>query len=157
MKKTLTTILILMLFFIFSVTFIVTRSLSPYNQAKSESIEIASRRANLEEVDDFYWYNGSETYFSITGINSDNIPIIVIIQQNGGEIDVLKQEDSISKNTVIQETISRENPHKILEARIGKENDKLIWEVSFEQEDGSIGYCMFSLETGEWIRTIKNI
>lgn len=157
MKKIFTTILILMLLLIFSVTFIVTRSLSPYNQAKSETIEVAGRRANLEEVEDFYWYNGTETYFTVTGKNNENTPIIIVVQQNGGAIEVLKQEDSISEQTAIKQTIDRENPHKILEARIGKEKEQLIWEVSFELENGSIGYSTFSLTTGEWIRTIKNI
>lgn len=157
MKKFLSTALILMLLLILGVTTVVTRSLSPYNQAKAETTELAANRADLAEADDFYWFNGNETFFTITGSNNEGTPIIVIVQQDGGAIEVFNQENTISKQEAIERTTSREEPQKILEARIGMYDDTPIWEVSFEQENGSIGYAIFSLETGEWIRTIKNI
>ena len=70
---------------------------------------------------------------------------------------MLNEEDTISKERVIQLAIQREMPLKILEARIGQYHDKPVWEVSFEQENGSIGYATFSLTSGEWVRTVKNI
>lgn len=157
MKKFLTTLLIGMLLLIISVTFIITRSLAPLNQAKAETIELASRRANLIESDEFYWYNGTETYFTITGVNNSNDKIIVIVQQDGGNIEVLNQDETISKYTAIQQTISKEQPKNILQARIGMHKDQPVWEVSFNLENGDIGYTYFSLTTGEWIKTIKNI
>ena len=157
MKKVLTSILVIMLVLIFSVTLVLTRSLSPYNQAKAETTELASRRADLRDAEDFYWFNGNETYFTITGSNSEGTPIVVIVQQDGGEIKVLNEEDTISKERAIQLTVQRETPKKILEARIGQYNDTPVWEVSFELENGSIGYATFSLTSGEWVRTVKNI
>lgn len=157
MKKFLNTILVIMLLLIFGVTIVVARSLSPYNQAESETIDLANRRAGLVQAEDFYWFNGEETFFTITGTNSEGADIIVIVQQDGGEITVLNEAETISKEQVIQQTIEREQPHKILEARIGKYQNKPVWEVSFEQESGTIGYATFSLTSGEWIRTIKNI
>lgn len=156
-KKVLTSILVLMLVLIFSVTLILTRSLSPYNKAKAETIELASRKAELRDAEYFYWFNGNETYFTITGSNNEGTPIVVIIQQEGGEIKVLNEEDTISKERAIQLTVHRENPHKILEARIGQYDDTPVWEVSFELENGSIGYAIFSLSSGDWVRTVKNI
>lgn len=157
LKKFLTTILVILLLFIFSVTFILTRSLSPYNQAKAETIDLASRRADLTQADDFYWFNGEETFFTITGSNSEGTPIVVIVQQDGGAVQVYNEEETVSKEQVVRQTIEREQPEKILEARIGLSQNNPIWEVSFEQENGSVGYTTFSLTTGEWIRTIKNI
>lgn len=157
MKKFLTSILVIMLVLVFSVILIITRSLSPYNQAKAETTELAGRKADLREVKDFYWFNGNETYFTITGSNSEGASIVVIVQQDGGEIKVLDEEDTISKERAIQLTVQREMPHKILEARIGQYNDTPVWEVSFELENDSIGYATFSLTSGKWVRTVKNI
>lgn len=157
MKKFLTALLIGMLLLIFSVVFIITRSLTPLNQAKTETVELASRRADLVEENEFYWYNGTESYFTITGMNSDNTNIIVIVQQNGGNIEVFNQEETISKSTAIQQTINREQPMKILQARIGMYQELPVWEVSFELENEDIGYTYYSLTTGEWLKTIKNI
>lgn len=157
MKKNLTTTLIIMLLFIFAVTFVITRSLAPFNQAKAETEELAIRRANLVESDEFYWYNGTETFFTITGKNDQGQPIIVIVQQDGGNIEVVDANEAITKYDVMQLTIERESPKRIREARIGIENKQPIWEVSFEMENGSLGYSLFSLTTGEWLKTIKNI
>lgn len=157
MKKFLTSVLFIMLLLIFGVTIVLTRSLSPYNQAKAETAQLASQKANLRTAEDFYWFNGNETYFTITGLNSEGTPIVVIIQQDGGEMKIFNEEDTISKERAIQLTVQRETPHKVLEARIGQYNQSPIWEVSFEQENGSIGYASFSLTSGEWIRTVKNI
>lgn len=157
MKKFLIGLLITMLLLIFGVTTLVTRSLSPYNQARAETIALAERRADLVEADEFYWYNGDETFFTITGENSEGIPIVVIVQQDGGAIEVLDQEDIISEHEAVGETHNRENPEKILEARIGIYNDQPVWEVSFRLENEQIGYTLLSLTSGEWIRTIKNI
>lgn len=146
-----------MLLLILAVTTVITRSLTPFNQAEAETIELASRRADLVETEDFYWYNSDETYFTITGKNSQDTDVIVIVEQDGGAIEVFEQSNTISKYQAIKQTIERENPEKVLEARIGVHAERPVWEVSFRLENGSIGYAMFSLTTGEWIRTIKNI
>lgn len=157
MKKFLITLLVTMLLLILGVTAILTRSLSPYNQAQAETTELATRRANLAEAEDFYWFNGDETFFTVTGTDTEGTPIIVIVQQDGGAIEVINQADAITAYEAIEKTIHRETPQSILEARIGMYNDAPIWEVSFKQENGSLGYSIYSLTSGEWIRTIKNI
>ncbi len=128
-----------------------------FNQAEAETIELASRRADLVEAKDFYWFNGDETYFTITGNNSQDTGIIVIVEQDGGAIEVVEQANAMTEHEAITQTIERENPEKTLEARIGMHKGRPVWEVSFRLENGSIGYTMFSLTSGEWIRTIKNI
>ena len=157
MKKFLTTLIVIMLLFILGVTTVITRSLSPYNQARAETTELAQRRANLAEADEFYWFNGDETFFTITGTDNEGTPIIVIVQQANGEIEVINQAEAISVQKVIEQTNSREEPQKILETRIGMYNDNPVWEVSFKQVNGNIGYAIYSLTSGEWVRTIKNI
>ena len=157
MKKFLTTILIGMLLFIFGGTFIITRSLSPYNQARAETIELAGRKADLIDEDQFYWFNGEETFFTITGLDSEGTAIAVIVQQDSGDIQVFNQADILSENEAILEVYNQENPEEIMEARIGVYKDQPVWEVSFRLENGRIGYSMLSLTSGEWIQTIRNI
>lgn len=146
-----------MLLLILAVTTLITRSLSPFHQAEAETIELASRRADLVDAENFYWYNGEESFFTVTGKNSQGTPIFVIVQQDGGAIEVVEQESAMTEYEAISQTIDRESPEKILETRIGMYNDTPIWEISFRQENGNIGYAMYSLTSGEWVRTIKNI
>lgn len=157
MKKFLISLLIGMLLLILGATTLVTRSLSPYKQARTETIELAEDRADLVTADEFYWFNGDETFFTITGKNSEGTPIVVIVQQDGGAVQSYNQADTISEHEAIIETYNREDPVKVLEARIGIYKEQPVWEVSFRQENDRIGYMILSLTSGEWIRTIKNI
>lgn len=157
MKKFLIALLIGMLLLILGATTLVTRSLAPFNQAEAETIELAQNKADLVTADEFYWFNGDETYFTVTGKNSEGTPIVVIVKQEGGSIQTFNQEDIISEREAIIETNNREQPERILEARIGIYKDQPVWEVSFRQENGRIGYTVLSLHSGQWIRTIKNI
>jgi len=133
------------------------KSTAPFEQARAEAIEFAEERADLVQTDDFYWYNGTQTYFTVTGENSEGVPIVVIIQQDGGNMHVFNQEELISKEEAIQTTREAKQPKKILEARIGMEESLPVWEVSYRNENESIGYYVLSLETGEWIKSIENI
>lgn len=136
---------------------LVNRSLSPLKQAKSETISLAEQKADLIQAADFYWYNGNQTYFTVTGKNKEAEEIVVIIKQDDGTIQTLKKEETISKGEAMAKVRELENPSHILEARIGIHNDLPIWEISFRQENGRIGYTMLSLTDGVWVRTTKNI
>lgn len=136
---------------------LVNRSLSPLKQAKSETISLAEQKADLIQAADFYWYNGNQTYFTVTGKNKEAEEIVVIIKQDDGTIQTLKKEETISKGEAMAKVRELENPSHILEARIGIHNDLPIWEISFRQENGRIGYTMLSLTGGVWVRTTKNI
>lgn len=146
-----------MLLLITSVTILVNKSLSPLKQAKAETIAIAEEKVDLIEADEFYWYNGNETYFTITGKDINSEEIIAVVKQDGGKVQKFKKKDVSSKKQVLNKLRDIEEVGHILEARIGIHNDLAIWEVSFEQKNGKIGYAMFSLTSGEWVRTIKNI
>src|SRR5699024_9917898 len=127
MKRILITALVTMSLFIIGVTTLITHSLSPYKQARAETIALAERRADLAEADDFYWYNGDETFFTVTGKNSEGSSIIVVVQQDGGAIEVFNQDEVVTKHEVIVATDNRENPKKILEARIGMHKEQPVW------------------------------
>lgn len=143
--------------FIIGAGILVNRSLSPLKQAKAETISLAEQKADLTQPADFYWYNGNDTYFTVTGKNAEAEEIIVIIKQDDGSMQTLKKKETFSKGDAIAKVRELEDPVHILEARIGIHNDLAIWEISFRQENGRIGYTMLSLMDGEWVRTTKNI
>lgn len=157
LKKILTYSLIVMTLLISGAGILINQSLSPLKQAKAETIRVAEREAALTEPVDFYWYNGNETYFTVVGTNDEAEEIIVLVKQDDGSVKVYDQKDTFSKADAIAKVRELENPAHILEARIGMHNELAIWEVSFRQENGKIGYTMVALSDGEWVRTIKNI
>lgn len=149
--------LILMLaIIVFSVS-IYQASSNPYQKAEKEAFTIAQESAGVTSLDEFYWYNGDQTYFTVIGPNQEQTPVVVIIAQDGGTATTFNLEDVVSEKQAIQLTRQAVKPKEVLEARIGIEEDTAVWEVAYKQENGQLGYYIISLETGEWIKGIENI
>lgn len=131
----------------------------PYYQARMEAVDIAERKADLEEANEFYWFNGiEETYFTVTGTSTDDVPIIVIVRQSDGAIQIYDQSETVSEYDAVTQMRQDVNPAEILETRIGMDSNlNPVWEISYTNENGRLGYYLLSLTTGEWIRTIDNI
>ena len=139
--------------------FFFQRTTAPYYQAREEASTIAQEQVNMQNVEDFYWFNGAEeTYFTVTGTNDQDTGQVVIIRQSDGALAVYDQSELVSETEAIRQVMNEVNPETILEARIGMDTDNLpVWEVSYKNSNGQLGYYLLSLETGEWVRTIDNI
>ena len=90
-------IVILFLMIVSSYT-IFYRSQQPMLQAQKEATAIAEENANIQKVQDFYWYNGSETYFTLAGIDGNNEELYVIIKKDGGETTVLNTAEVVTES-----------------------------------------------------------
>lgn len=133
------------------------RGMRPLRNAGSETVELAQRKADLKKADKFYWYNGKETYFTVTGKDKNQKNIVVIVKQKGGDVQILNQAETISEKKAIQQTVKEVKPKQILNAKIGVVEETPIWEVSFLNKKGQLGYYMMELEDGSWLRTLENI
>lgn len=107
--------------------------------------------------EEFYWYNDSETFFAVVGKTEEETELVVLINQDNGETTSIPVEETITKQQAIQRTREARQPAKILEARIGMDNNTPIWEVSYRNENGRLGYYILNLKDGEWLKTIDNI
>jgi len=159
MKKFLIALVIFMTMLIVGGIYYFQQTTGSYYQARVEAVDIAERQANLENWNEFYWFNGmEETYFTVTGTSTDDVPIIVIVRQSDGAIQVYDQRETVSEQDALAQMRQDVEPAEILETRIGMDSNlSPVWEISYKNENGGLGYYLLSLETGEWIRTIDNI
>ncbi|EXJ22425.1 hypothetical protein ADIAL_2011 [Alkalibacterium sp. AK22] len=157
MKKVLISLIIVMSVILAGGSFLLYRSIQPHSRARRDTIAFVSERTSLQEAQDFFWYNGEETFLTVTGINEEGVERIYIVQQDGGQILSLSKENTLSKEQAIQMTKESRQPDRILNARIGMQDDTPIWEISYRNQNNRLGYFIIDLRTGEWIRTIDNI
>ena len=149
-------IVILFLMIVSSYT-IFYRSQLPIVQAQKDATAIAEENANIQEVQDFYWYNGSETYFTLAGIDGNNEELYVIIKKDGGETTVLNTAEVVTESEAKSITQADKKPERILEARLGIENEEPVWEVTYKNANDTIGYYLISAISGKWLKDIENI
>ena len=157
MKKIIIGLVVLMSVLIVGFIYIYQQSQAPYASAREESIAYVTNRTDLTQPDEFYWYNGSETYFTVHGLTSNDEEMIYIVRQNGGHILSIPAEETVTKEQAIQQARSNRSPDKILNAIIGMIDEIPVWEISYRNENGRLGYYIIDLKTGEWLRTIDNI
>ncbi|WP_035053069.1 cell wall elongation regulator TseB-like domain-containing protein [Carnobacterium pleistocenium] len=141
---------------VFSITLLMI-SQDPMKDAEKETTAIAKETAGLVTVSDFYWYNRSETYFSVFGLNETDEEIMVIVAKDGGKTIILNQDEFITEQEAKELTREDKGSVDILEARIGLEGELPIWEISYKEENGRLGYYVLTAKSGEWVSDIENI
>lgn len=139
--------------------YLFTQSATPLYQARAETASYVQEEADIIQVNHFYMYNGAvDTYFTTDGFNQDGVRQIVIVRQSDGNIETYDFDDTVSEYDAYHQVQEDMNPQEIMKLNIGMdEQDRPVWEVSFKDENGRLGYYYLHLETGRNIRTITNL
>lgn len=127
------------------------------SQSKKEATEIAKEYANLETVDDFYWFTRKETSFSVVGKDDKGNELIVMIPKSGDPVKVLNLKDGVSEGQIRQVVAQDYQQNNIKKVNLGLYDGKPTWEVVTENADQSFNYYLLSFENAEEINIIKNI
>lgn len=138
-------------------TMIFIRSNRPMQQAKREAVQMAEKYADLETVDQFYWFNREQTYFTVVGKNKSQEEIIVIIPKSGDKVRVLAQKDGLTE-VQAEETVKTNDLDVTIEkANLGIYRDQTAWEITAKDDQGAIYYYLLNFNDGKIIKVIKKI
>lgn len=135
------------------------QSVTPLYQVEAETSEYVKEHADIIQVNDFYWYNGTEeSYYTVDGFNSDTERQIVLVRQSDGHVETYNYDNTVSEYDAYHQVMTEARPSKLLNMRIGMTDDGTpMWEASFKDEHGKMGYYYIHLETGEVLETITNL
>ncbi|HEM5490798.1 TPA: DUF5590 domain-containing protein [Streptococcus suis] len=130
----------------FSIFIIWDISSAPYVEMRQHATQVARDYADIQTVDTFSIYNGSETYYSIIGVNSEGQSLAVIIPENSNTVFVYPMENGISKDEA--QTVAKENGAGDVEKVVlGYKDGKPIWEVK-----SGTAYYLVEFETGSFVK-----
>ncbi|HEM6332903.1 TPA: DUF5590 domain-containing protein [Streptococcus suis] len=130
----------------FSIFIIWDISSAPYVEMRQHATQVARDYADIQTVDTFSIYNGSETYYSIIGVNSEGQSLAVIIPENSNTVFVYPMENGISKDEA--QAIAKENGAGDVEKVVlGYKDGKPIWEVK-----SGTAYYLVEFETGSFVK-----
>ncbi|KAF1291981.1 DUF5590 domain-containing protein [Candidatus Enterococcus leclercqii] len=133
------------------------RSSRPLAQAKDEATTMAKKYADLDTVDEFYWFTREKTYFSLLGKDKNGSKIAVIMPKDGDKIKVLNQKDGITELQALQKAAQAYPDEQVMKASLGMFDEKPVWEVTSESGDGAVNFLLLSYEEGKEIKKISNI
>lgn len=158
MKKWILITVIVVLIIIVSSISVFLSAMQPVKRAESIAFEIANNETDLENIEDFSLYNGSETYYVLKGTDSKGKKVIAWIpEEKKGQIIVKAEKDGISKEEAIQKLHEEKNPGEIMTVKLGIENNIPLWEIFYRSNDDLINYYYVDFESGEWLKDIQNL
>lgn len=139
------------------VSIVLTQSASPMRKAKKQSIKISKEVANINNVDDFYWFTRDKTYFTVLGTDDNNTGKVVFLPEDGTEAVVMNQADGINDQEAIQKVLDLKETKKIKKISLGLYDNQAVWEVVADNLDYGINYYLVAFKDGEIINKVTNL
>ncbi|MFD6440900.1 DUF5590 domain-containing protein [Peribacillus sp. NPDC060186] len=158
MKKWLIIASILVLCFIGFVGGAYIKALQPKKEAGNEAFEKAKEEGGLETMEEFYLYNGQDSYSVIIGKGENGTKKIVWLPEDEKkEIVVENYKDGKSKKEILSIVNEKLNPQKIISVKLGMEKNVPLWEVTYLDESERFNYDYYDFKTGEWLKYYRSI
>lgn len=125
-----------------------------WEQMVEEALHLAQKTASLETVANANFYHGTSAYYVIAGIDKTGEDIIVFVPEdlNREQIIVKKAKEGISEQEVKEQIIANRAPLSIKSIRLGVENNKPLWEVTYIDEQQRYTYYYLDFENGEFLK-----
>lgn len=137
------------------ISIVLFQSASPMRKAKKQGIKISREIANIETVDDFYWFTREKTYFTVVGKDTSDTEKIVFIPQDGTEAVVMNADKGIESSEAVQKVLDLKETKKIKKVSLGLYDKKPVWEVVADSIDHGIKYYLIDFNQGEIVNTIS--
>ncbi|MED1205026.1 DUF5590 domain-containing protein [Heyndrickxia acidicola] len=159
MKKWILSLIVVFLIILGFFINVYIQARKPYNAAEKKAEEIAKSKADLKDIEQFYLYNGTNSYLTVVGKQKSGQKVAVMIprQQPSNPV-VYKWSDGISEKAALQALQSQKHPKKIMGVSLGLDNNEPVWEISFLDSSSQLNYFYISfLKTGNYTKLIENI
>lgn len=158
MKKWLIIASILVLCFIGFVSGAYIKALQPKKEAGDEAFKKAKEEGGLVTMEEFYLYNGQDSYSVIIGKGEKGTKKIVWLPEDKKkEIVVENYKDGKSKKEILSIVNEKLNPQKIISVKLGMEKNVPLWEVTYLDESERFNYDYYDFKTGEWLKYYRSI
>lgn len=136
------------------ISLVLVQSASPMRKAKRQGINISKEIANIQTVDDFYWFTREKTYFTVVGVDNENTSKVVFIPQDGTEAIVMNSDKGVASNEAVQKVLDLKETKKIKKVSLGIYENQPVWEVVAANNDHGINYYLIDFVKGDIVDTI---
>ncbi|WP_283678742.1 DUF5590 domain-containing protein [Lentilactobacillus sp. Marseille-Q4993] len=145
------------LLIILATAIVIGEAQSPLDKAKSESIQIAKKYADVTDVKGFYNSNLTRTYYTVAGSTSKGKSVYVIIAKKGGKVTVVPESDGLPVSKVKTLITERKKPKKINSVSITLLGGKPHWVVSYVNSSNRLCFATLNFKTGKIVQLIANV
>ncbi|OYQ66210.1 DUF5590 domain-containing protein [Aerococcus sp. 1KP-2016] len=157
MKRKLFSILMaIMVIYLVGTSYVYFSSQQPVAEAESKTTKLA-KEAGITNIQTFYVFNKDETYYSVLGENAEGRQVYFTYQPDTDYTKSGFMDEMVNEENALALTLYEMPNVKVRNANLGIENDTFVWEVSFTDEEGNLGYHYINATTGEWYETVNDL
>lgn len=145
--------IVLVLILIFGIFY---RSMHPYNQVRADAEQIATKSADVKNINGFWWNTRDKSYLTVSGTRK-NVPVYVVIAQKTGKVNVVFQESGTTRSSILRKVWSSYSPKRILNAGLRYQKHRLVWDVGYISKSNHLGYVTYDYRTGRMLKAISDL
>lgn len=133
------------------------RATAPKRDLEKQAIRIATKQAKLVTVGRTYWDRQRDSYVAVAGLTKKQEPVYVLIHQQTGKVNVLKQKQGITASEARSQAQASFKPKRILSVGLSVRQKKFVWDVGYQTNSGKLGYVTYEFATGDQVNAIYNL
>ncbi|WP_409301338.1 DUF5590 domain-containing protein [Peribacillus sp. SCS-155] len=133
-------------------------ALGPKKEAADIAFKEAKDAAGIVTMDDFYVYNGKDSYNVVVGETKKGTKKVIWLPNKKGSQPVIENYDTgISKSEITRIANKQLKPAKIISLKLGMEQDVPLWEVTYLDKSNRYNYDYYDFKSGEWLKYYRSI
>lgn len=141
---------------VFGAFAVLQRGMHPYNKLRTEAQLLAAKNAKVSNFDGFWWNTRDTSYVTLSGTRKSQ-PVYVVIARKTGHMNVVLQKRGTNRNTVLRRVWKNYKPKRVLNAGMRFDKKRLVWDVGFVAQNGTLGYASYDYRTGHLIKVIHDL
>jgi uncharacterized protein YpmB len=160
MKKWITFISVFVLSLAFLISlFVIWQSKLPFSKQEDRAVQIALDQKALAQVDDAVVYSGTNAYVTVFGMdeNGEEKAVFIPTKTSKEPIEEVLLKDGITEKQAIKVVQEEFNVKEVLHTKLGLEDSKVVWEITFFNENDKLNYVYILFENGKWWKRILNL
>lgn len=144
---------------VFISLFVIWQSKVPFSDQEDRAVQMALEQKALAQVDDADVYNGTISYVTVFGMdeNGDDKAVFIPTKASKDPIEEVLLKDGISEKQAIKVVQDEFKVKEVLHAKLGFEDSKVVWEITFFNENDKLNYVYLLFENGNWWKRILNL
>ncbi|WP_110927644.1 cell wall elongation regulator TseB-like domain-containing protein [Bacillus massiliglaciei] len=134
------------------------KAMQPKKEMAEAAFEKAKTVSDIKTLDDYYMYNGKDSYMIIIGLtDSGEKQVVWVPEKKNGKTVTEKYKSGKTEKEIKEIAEKKLNPEKIISIKLGMEENIPLWEVTYLDESKRYNYDYYDFKTGEWLKYYRSI
>ncbi len=129
----------------------------PYKVIEKEAVAFVLNESHLQRTDDVEVYNGNEQYVVVYGVDDKETQRAILLTPEMKFVQSVDLTKGTSKAEAVKKVYDTGEMNKLIHAKLGLENDQLIWEITYKGKDQRLNYVYVQVKDGTWWKRILNV